>query len=69
MAIEHDYLYKNYAQALQTSLEYIAIVEDEDTDCKVANPKEVIETAALCAWKLGDMETAMQCADKVVSKK
>lgn len=69
LSIEHDYLYKRYARALNTSLEYIAAVEDDSIDCKVVNPREIIETAALCAMKLNDIETAMQCADKIVSAK
>lgn len=59
-------MYKRYARALKTSLEYIAAVEDDSIDCKVVNPREIIETAALCAMKLDDIETAMQCADKMV---
>jgi uncharacterized protein YacL (UPF0231 family) len=66
MSIEHDFLHKRYSQALKTALEYIAAVEDEAVECKVSNPKEVVETAAMCAMKLGDMEIAMQCADKLV---
>lgn len=66
MSIEHDFLHRRYAQALDKALQYIAAVEDETIECKVSNPKEIIETAALCAWKLGNMETAMQCADKLV---
>lgn len=66
MSIEHDFLYKRYSQALKTALEYIAAVEDEAVECKVSNPKEVVETAAMCAMKLGNMEIAMQCADKLV---
>lgn len=68
LTIEHDYLYKRYARALKTSLEYIAAVEDDSIDCKVVNPREIIETAALCAMKLDDIETAMQCADKMNSR-
>ncbi|GAB5586305.1 hypothetical protein Unana1_01205 [Umbelopsis nana] len=68
MSIEHDFLHRRYAHALGKALQYIAAVEDETIECKVSNPKEIIETAALCAWKLGNMETAMQCADKLNSR-
>lgn len=66
MSIEHDYLHKNYQRALQSALAYIAAVEDDSIDCKITNPKEIVEAAALCAWKLGDMKTAVECADKLV---
>jgi hypothetical protein len=66
MSIEHDYLHKNYHRALQSALAYIAAVEDDSIDCKITNPKEIIETAALSAWKIGDMKTAVECVDKLV---
>ncbi|KAG2189218.1 hypothetical protein INT44_004360 [Umbelopsis vinacea] len=68
MSIEHDYLHKNYQRALQAALAYIAAVEDDSIDCKITNPKEIVEAAALCAWKLGDMKTAVECADKLNSR-
>ncbi|KAH8554817.1 hypothetical protein BGW37DRAFT_547041 [Umbelopsis sp. PMI_123] len=68
MSIEHDYLHKNYHRALQSALAYIAAVEDDSIDCKITNPKEIIETAALSAWKIGDMKTAVECVDKLNSR-
>nr|CAG8441242.1 13343_t:CDS:2 [Entrophospora candida] len=82
-SIENYYFKKNYQEALRLSLEYIDFVEksnnhnlanDGSSNSNVYNnpnrltsTREMLEIASQCALKLGDIELAVKCADKLVS--
>ncbi|CAJ0750855.1 20135_t:CDS:10 [Entrophospora sp. SA101] len=82
-SIENYYFKKSYQEALRLSLEYIDFVEksnnhnlanDGSSNSNVYNnpnrltsTREMLEIASQCALKLGDIELAVKCADKLVS--
>ncbi|KAI8089335.1 uncharacterized protein BX664DRAFT_332755 [Halteromyces radiatus] len=62
-AIEHDYLHGRYQQALEKALLFINIV-DSDDQCKVMNPREVVEMAIHSAGRLEDWEQVGKLLDR-----
>jgi len=67
MAIEHNYLYRRYDEALRLALEFIACVEatQKPGDEKSLNLKEMFEISARSAMKCGRVDIATACADKL----
>ncbi|CAG8589452.1 4025_t:CDS:2 [Cetraspora pellucida] len=73
-SIEYYYFHKNYKEALRLSLEYIDFVEscnnkenNELNPNRLTSTREMLEIAARSASKLGDIELAVKCVDKLSS--
>lgn len=54
-AIEYDYFYKKYDQALEQALQFIHIVKN-NKKCKMTSTREISEIAMHCAAKLGKLD-------------
>ncbi|CAG8449865.1 7004_t:CDS:2 [Cetraspora pellucida] len=73
-SIEYYYFHKNYKEALRLSLEYIDFVEscnnkenNELNPNRLTSTRDMLEIAARSASKLGDIELAVKCVDKLSS--
>ncbi|CAG8587583.1 24333_t:CDS:2 [Dentiscutata erythropus] len=71
-SIEYHYFHKNYKEALRLSLEYTDFVEscnvkgsNELNPNRLTNTRDMLEIAARSALKLGNIELAVKCVDKL----
>ncbi|RUP48806.1 hypothetical protein BC936DRAFT_143933 [Jimgerdemannia flammicorona] len=66
-SIEYHYLHGRHAHALTLALQYIHYVEQNRGQTRVQSAREMLEIAARCSIRVGDIPTAVTCVEKIES--
>ncbi|ORX50898.1 hypothetical protein DM01DRAFT_1324684, partial [Hesseltinella vesiculosa] len=61
-AIEHDYLHRRYKEALEKTLIYLDMIENDDR-CTILGTREINEIGVLCGAKLGQWDLVEKLLD------